>query len=272
VEANNADYFNLYRMNPDGTGATAVTNDSYSDFNPAWSPDHCQIAFYSHRGEHDENIYVIAPDGTGLRRLTDNTGVDRMPTWSPDGTRIAYISGRNGQLDLYVMNADGKKSRQLSNTPEDDRDPEWSPADNRIVYEQLGGENHGIWVADADQGTPRMLSPKSPSEVSYLWPTWSPDGTRIACVTNVTIRQSREIAILNADGTGTQSSLMLPEEYGSPEFLSWSPDGKSIVHYNTVVHCPGCGGDEDILVIEITSRQITNLTDRPDGQDRDPDW
>ncbi len=62
--------FEIYVVNPDGTGKSRVTNDPASDGLPVWSPDGQWLAFRSDRGG-SWAIYVVRPDGTGLRKLID---------------------------------------------------------------------------------------------------------------------------------------------------------------------------------------------------------
>jgi tricorn protease len=62
---------------------------SYSDVDPAVSPDGRKVAFASDR-DGDFEIY-LANVGTGeVQRVTDNTVDDRDPVWSPDSQWISY--------------------------------------------------------------------------------------------------------------------------------------------------------------------------------------
>ena len=60
----------VYKMNPDGSGQTRLTNNSADDYQPAWSPDGRKIVFVSTRDGHPE-VYVMTP--TGPNRPTFQT-------------------------------------------------------------------------------------------------------------------------------------------------------------------------------------------------------
>lgn len=104
--------FDIYVMNPDGTGKMNLTNNPADDDAPDWSPDGQFIAFMSIRDGFD--IYVMNSDGSGQTRLTEHPGDDMLPVWSPDGSSIAFVSNRDGDFKWWVMSADGSDERLLS--------------------------------------------------------------------------------------------------------------------------------------------------------------
>ena len=71
----------------DGSGMTRLTNDSFVDRIPRWSPDGRLIVFQSNRSGQF-GLWVIRPNGQGLRQL----GVDAAlhTAWTPDGSLVAY--------------------------------------------------------------------------------------------------------------------------------------------------------------------------------------
>src|SRR5262245_43609251 len=83
--------YEIYSINPDGTGLTDISNaPGFNDFWPAWSPDGRQIAFVSVPPGGNFDIYVMNADGSGRHRLTDNPATDNFPSWSPDGTKVVF--------------------------------------------------------------------------------------------------------------------------------------------------------------------------------------
>lgn len=94
--------YEIYLMNPDGSGLTRLTNYPADDSYLSWSPDGSQIAFTSDRGG-SADIYLTNVDGSDDTQLTDSPGVSSHPSWSPDGQRIAFESDRDGNFEIYVM-------------------------------------------------------------------------------------------------------------------------------------------------------------------------
>jgi len=71
--------YEIYVMNPDGTGQTNLTGNPAIDSHPIWSPDSKQIAFGSNR-DGDANIYVMNRDGSGVIQVTNGSN-DSLQDW-----------------------------------------------------------------------------------------------------------------------------------------------------------------------------------------------
>src|SRR5437660_408390 len=117
--------FQIYVMNPDGSGVARVTNDTGGSVDPIWSPDGKRIAYANFHSGRSE-IFAINVVGTGETQLTTEGGFPGA--WSPDGTRIAFANNRDGDdEDIFVMNADGSGVTPLTfNDGVSDAVPVWT--------------------------------------------------------------------------------------------------------------------------------------------------
>ena len=95
-----ADNFEIYTMNPDGSGVTRLTNNAAND--PA-TP-------------------------------TINEADDSDPAFSPDGRKIVFESNRAGDTEVHTMNADGSGVTRLTNSPGFDGRCDWQPLRPAVVY------------------------------------------------------------------------------------------------------------------------------------------
>jgi TolB protein len=131
-------FWDIYSMNPDGTGQVDLTNSpNWYERAPDWSPDRRKITYQLDQCgtcTFDTLMWGVATmnaDGTAQTQVNFN-GVD--PVWSPDGTRIAFAQfGHCGvacsSKDLVTMNPDGSGVTTLTNSPagQFSTSPAWQP-------------------------------------------------------------------------------------------------------------------------------------------------
>lgn len=93
----------LWVIDYKGTNQTQLTNTSYGEWNPSFSPDGKWIAYVSDEGGSPD-IWIRDIEGKYRARLTSNIGrFDSIPRWSPDGSKIVfagYNPGNNSSTDL----------------------------------------------------------------------------------------------------------------------------------------------------------------------------
>ncbi len=160
----------------DGSGATQITNGSFKDGSPTFSPDGSKIYFIRDTdGAGSSQICSITIPGGVVTQITtpSNGGLPHnfSPTVSPDGTKLAFMqSPLGGSGTIVVANADG--TNQVSISATGGTSPSWSPDGTKIAFSNAGV----ITVMNAD-GTNKTPVSTGTNDNN---PTWSPDGSQIA--------------------------------------------------------------------------------------------
>jgi Tol biopolymer transport system component len=210
--------FEIFRMNPDGTGVKQLTANQAGDFGPVLSPDKTKVAYNSFgkqtsNPEGDFDVYIMnASDGSGKKNLSKNgTDVnDYFAVFSPGGKKIVYTSqgeqGSNpeGDGEVYRMNAlDGSGKKNLTNNGLGVQDsyPQFSPDGAKIAYHSYGTQDSNpegdqeIYRMNALDGTGKKNLSNNDLGVDDSVPDYSPDGQKIAYM-------SKGQQISNAEGDG----------------------------------------------------------------------
>jgi len=264
--------YSIWVMNSDGTNQVElISEDSLLGF-PVWSPDGSQIAFSSDKtGEYE--IYLIDVNEKTYKKLTD-TPISKSPmAFFPDGKKIIFISCKVDKdatgyykkyrdFDICTIDIDGKNLKKLTNThmpPSEFPKLSLSPDGEKIVYNDFYNDNYEIFIMDKDGNNKKRLTYNSVNDVV---PIWSPDGKKIAYVSD------GMLYLMDPDGKNQVKLTDKSQCYVS--YGVWSPDSKKIAFVGIVeeMHCL----QDDIYTIDIDGKNLKNLTNTPDWDETRPSW
>ena len=217
----------IWMIGIDGKNDRQITFSQESENSPRWSPDGRYISFTSSRpGKTRGNqVWLLDRNGGEAMQLTEIKGRLQGHEWSPDGKRLALVIGDPDP------EAEAGPSPQPGATP---RVPKPIVID-RYKYKQdgqgylLAGRHTFIYIFDIET---RKLERLTKSKWDESSPAWSPDGTRIAFMSNHSDDPDRDPAtqlyVAEAKPGSTEKQLTSNAVRAGRSRPEWSPDSKWI--------------------------------------------
>ncbi len=219
----------IYTMNADGTGLRLLTPTGFNG-RPSWSPDGRRILYATLQYGKQATVSVMAANGTGVKHvlsipLPEKTfqakGGKKLesPAFSPDGKRIAFIWGKKaGAGAIFTMNAEGGGLKQVTPWQKGGLADkiDWSPDGSRIAFSSPGigdvpGVSSNVFTVRPDGTGLIKLTSSRGGKIHNGLDSWSPDGKKIAFVSNRT--GTYEIYVMNADGSRVTQVTSGPEAH-----------------------------------------------------------
>jgi Tol biopolymer transport system component len=173
------------------------------------SPDSNRV-IYTYKGEGfaPSEVWMVGSDGRGAQYLDWLSGGEFF-SWSPDGTSILTHMGGWALLDTL-----GRNPRQIAAYTSFAQcypiAPHWSPTANSLIivtdegsqpfcqgWSEAVFQGTNLILVEANTGFARPLLSRAAS--GNIDPTWSPDGSMLAFVSNR--GGAPDIWVVNADGS-----------------------------------------------------------------------
>lgn len=133
--------------------------------------------------------------------------------------------------------------------------PTPAASETKLLVPSIRAGKMDLFLVDPGTGTTKNLT-ATPDGIE-LWPAWSADGKRIACVTwSDKEKNATEVTVMDADGSN-RKRLAAPDDGGVCVCPTWSPDGGKVA-YGRVFTSPArsevrmvnSDGTNDALVLE----------------------
>ena len=249
-----------------GKKFTNVTDFKGIDSWPMWAKDGF-IYFVSDReGGGLSNIWRVSDKGgvTAAEQVTTfKTGDVRWPSISADGKVIIFehdfgiwkmdVASRKASpiaLDIAAETQDNTSEVRTFNSEADDYSLD--PSGRRIALSVYGE----VFTAPTEQGDLVQLTDGAARDQA---PVYSPDGKRLAYVSDASGRE--EIYVASTDGAGTATKISDVDALKLA--MSWSPDSNSIAYVSS---------DSKLRRFDLATKQTAELATSKHGNIGAPVW
>ncbi len=200
--------FELWRHDLANGTEHALTANGGVNLEPRISPDGRQIVFVSTGGTGHFNLkiadlssaglanerYLVAPRESKIDRYYYSTHDHAVnPSWSPDGKRVFFVTNAEipwGTGWICSVAVDGPPSQTSECMTRHQLETSWAtrpevgPDGRRILFSNYhGGQWHQLWLTTTDDTAPLPLTYGAFDRRNARW---SPDGKRIAYISNET--------------------------------------------------------------------------------------
>jgi Tol biopolymer transport system component len=245
-----------------------LTDNSWDDRYPRWSPDGEKIAYTANpRGSFD--LFVMDKRGGEISPLTASPEDEVDVAWFPDGKGIAFSAEFKKTLEkersIWRLDlATGERSRLLPGFSGSHQLPDLSPRLSQVAFTGKKGFGWDVFLGDFSDQTIRQLTFNGKG----CRPRFSPDGRQIVYVSSEADGRG-DIWVMGVDGREPQRLTLRPDAFDY--FPSWSPDGARIVFCSNLKDKYADKGEWGLYLVDLAGGRVQRLFDSP-GRDVFPDW
>ncbi|MCP4895965.1 MAG: peptidase S41 [bacterium] len=242
--------------------ATKIAASVRTERDPMWIGD---AVFFSSDRDGTLNLFSYDVGSESVSQLTNSSTWDVR--WPSSDNKSTIVYELDGELNLYDVASNANTKIQIT-VPNDGlamRPSRVSVADKVEDYALSPKAERALFVARGDifsvpieKGPTRNLTQTSGAHDK--WARWSPDGSKIAFISDMTGED--EVYLIAQDGSGESEQLTEGGEAMryAPE---WSPDGKWLAFSDK---------DGKLYVVNVESKEQVEVADERRGGLRDYVW
>ena len=252
----------LYIFDLKTHAAEKITDDPRAHRDPMWIGGKI---FYSSDKDDTLNLYSYDPAAKKTEQLTHGKKWDLR--WPSTDHKNQIVYELEGELNLFNTET-GKTSHLSIEVPTDATASrpsrvsatgeiegfELSPKGERAVLVARGD----VFTVPIEKGPTRNLT--NSSSAHDKWGRWSPDGAKIAYISDADGED--EVYVINQDGSGKPEQMT----HGMHAMLyapEWAPDGKRIAFSDK---------DGKLYVLTLDDKKVAQVAQDPSGRLRDYIW
>ncbi|MEI6564470.1 MAG: hypothetical protein WCO42_09230 [bacterium] len=206
----------------------------------------------------NKELYTCDADGGNLRQLTNDRSISMAPRWSPDGSKIVYTSFLKGFADIYLIDARSGQRSVVARYPGINMAGGISPGGGEMLMVLSKDGNPEVYSRSFGNG--QLIRLTRTLRAGEASPTWSPDGSQIAYVSDLAGAGSPQLYIMDRSGSSRRLTSRGKENV-DPD---WGAN-------NLIAFCSRRSGLYSIYVINPATME-ERVVSSSDANYEDPSW
>ena len=180
-------------------------------------------------------------------------------TYAGANGRLAFGINIDGNTDVYSVQPDGQDLQRLTTGPGFDACTAYSADGSKIAYCSNQSGTFQVWTMNQDGTDKQQVTHVNRA----IFPDFSPDGSKIVFTGQAAGSSTRDIYVINSDGTGL---TQLTSDAGDNAYPAFSPNGSKIVFTSNR------SGVRQVWLMHADGSHQRQLTFDPQPKDQVPDW